>query len=289
LDSFMQLRTSPGFHYFYEYVFSEGTLSTEGQAYLDALTRAKMQPEPLPAPGDLGLDDLGLVKNGAGYYMLELGDAVANVAAIYLEVGVYDRETEDFWLIGTSRELYENWEFGIVGDQFSGTWGCIDGNSCYVEAVGFDGDQVIYRVPVLHNGEQKNLMVLQQQPVWKSTREGGDYEILGLITPASYESSAAAAVFEPLKVGDVIEPVLLYNNRYDFKGGVGSVLADDELTWNPHRSITVTTDTRFYNQDVGPGTYMVRFRIVDYTGAIHLSRPGYYLKYPEGVIEFVDL
>ena len=289
LSAFMDLRTSPGWHYFYEYVMMEGKLSADAQAYLDSLARKKATPEPLPQPADLGLDNIGLVKNGAGYYMLELGDKAENVSAIYLEVGVYDRETADFWLIGTTRELYENWEYAIFGDQFSGSWICIDGQSCYAEAVALDEEQVLFRIPVLHNGVQKNLMVVLERPLYRSTREGGDYQILGLITPASNESSAASALYEPLKVGDVIEPILLYNKRYDSKGGVVTMLADEDLTWNPRNTITVTKDTRVYNQDVGPGTYMVRFRIVDYSGGIHLSKPGYYVRGPEGEMELVGL
>jgi len=291
-DAFMMLDTSPGFKYFYEYAI-KGELSFEGQEYLASL---KKDPtiEPLPDPSELGLDNRVLIygnnnyyPGSDGHYLLDLGSDANNVAAVFLEVGVYDRDDQDYWLVGTSHELYGDWESGIFYDKFSGTWGCIDGAYCYVEAVANGEDFTLYRVPVLHNGVQKNLMVIYQ---WTPPHiDNGTYEILGLITTSSAKSNAIEALYEELKAGDVIEPVFLFNSRYNYKEGVGFVLDDSEVKWNPRASITVTESTRFYRQSMGPGDYMIRFLMIDYSGAVHLSEPGYYHIYPEGVNEDGDI
>jgi len=280
-DSFMELKTSPGFKYFYEYA-CKGALSPEGKDYLDSLSAKPETPETLPPPKDLGLDNHPLSVGETGHYILELGDLTNNVAAVFLEVGVYDRDTEDFWLVGTSDELNADWKRGIFSDKFSDTWGSLDGASCYVQAVSKGEDFVLYRVPVLHNGVQKNLMVVYvtdpQDP------EGGYYQILGLITLPDDDTNAADTVFEDLSVGDVIEPILLYNNRYNYKEGVGFVQDDSEVLWNPRNTIVVTKDTSFYNESMGPGFYMVRFYMIDYAGNVHLSEMGGYRVTPNGEI-----
>jgi len=285
-DYFMDLRTSPGFKYFYEYGVS-GSLSAEAKDYLDSLSVKAEKPEPLPPPIELGLDNHPLHIGSDGHWVLDLGDKANNVATVFLQVGVYDREDEDYWLTGTTNEIYSDWNKGVFRDKYDNTWGSIDGAFCYVEAISEGDDFVLYRVPVLHNGVQKNLMVAY---VWApGHEESGYYQILGLITLPDDDTNAADAVFEELKVGDVIEPILLYNNRYNFKEGVGFVLEDSEVLWNPRNSITVTKDTSFYDRDNGPGEYMVRFQMIDYSGAVHLSDPGYYHVDPLGNIEAEDM
>jgi hypothetical protein len=223
----------------------------------------------------------------SGYYLLDLRSLADNVAAVYLQVGVYDRDTQDYWLVGTSNELDSDWNYGLFSDMFSGSWGCIDGASCYVEAVATGDDYVLYRVPVLHNGVQKNLMVALNQVYNEHVPfDQRNYTILGLIATGSEEFGTPEALYEKLKVGDVIEPVLLYNNRYNSGEGTSTVLGNDEVIWNPRNSITVTENTRFYNQSMGPGSYMVMFQIIDFSGTVHYSKPGFYHIDPDGTIRY---
>ena len=282
LNLFMTLDTAPALKYYYEYA-ATGALSAEGQEYLDSLTTEPTTPEILPDKTDLGLDNHPLIVGRDGNYIMDLGDKVGNVAAVYIEVGVYDRDDEDFWLVGTSDKITADWGNGVFFDNFDDTWGSIDGASCYVEAVGEGEGYVLYRVPVLHNDVEKNLMVaFTKEP---DRPGGGYYEILGLITPAPYQSNAAEAMYEELAVGDVIEPVFLFNNRYSYKEGVGTVLSDNEVLWNPRNTVTVTRSTSFYNASMGPGEYMIRFYMIDFSGGIHLSQPGYYRVDGDGTIE----
>ena len=275
-DTFAQLNVSPAFVYYYEYAMT-GSLSDKGQAYLASLTAPEPQGEPteptlppLPAPSSLGLDNHALSPHGNGTWWLELGDSVAQVAAIFLQVGVYESSTGDYILYGTRDDLYPDWEDGMFFDMFSSWWGSIDGALCYMEAISKGDDFVLYRVPVYHNGVPRDLMVLNS---WKTSKfEDSTYEILGLITQDNRVNGALCPEYEPLKIGDVVEPMLY---RLSAKSGWTEQISGpgEPLT----HAVTVTKNTSFYEINLGDGNYVVEFQIIDFSGTAHFSKPGYYL------------
>jgi hypothetical protein len=276
-ETFSKISSSPAFVYYYDYGLN-GQLSNEGQAYLTSLTTAPVpKPQPLPQPSTLGFDNHVLYIGDEWYskdeFVLELGDDAKYAAEIYLQVGVWDRDAQNFWVIGTSKDIYSVWEEGIFCSWFNGWWGCIDGATCYMEAIAREQYAVLYRVPVLHNGVSKNLMVEYR---WTAeSYDEGNYHILGLLSQSNYKNASAKPVFEELKVGDVIEPTYLFNSRYSFEEG-SFVIDDDKVSWNPREKITVTKETSFYEKRLGLGDYLIRFQIIDYTGAVHYSEPGIY-------------
>ncbi|MCL2756646.1 MAG: clostripain-related cysteine peptidase [Coriobacteriia bacterium] len=280
--TFVELNTSPAFRFYYEYAFN-GTLSQEGLAYLTSLTaptptpQPAPTPQPLPAPATLGLDDVSLVAHGNEVWWMELEERAENVAAIFLKVGVFNLYSGEFIHFGTRGDIYADWEYGLFYDEFSGYWGSIDGALCYMEAVGHGVDFVLYRVPVYHNGAQKNLMVLYS---WSGPYYyEGSYEMLGLIALGNFvfnELTVSNPVYEPLKIGDIIEPILYnYRNTGDWDFNVSD---PEELT---SVSVTVDNETSFYNSSLGDGFYVIAFEMIDYSGVRHYSKPGYYVIYNE--------
>ncbi|MCL2150790.1 MAG: clostripain-related cysteine peptidase [Coriobacteriia bacterium] len=293
---FSALNTSPGFFYFYEYAYT-GSLSRDGQDYLASLsspgtpTKPPETPEKpttppetpttpsetpetpttppetpeLPKPSELGLDGIGISPHGNGTFWLELGDRASNVAAVYLLVYSYDQDTGDFLQLGTRNDIYSDWDEGYFYDEFAVSWGSIDGALCYMEAVSWADDAVLYRVPVFHNGSEKYLMVLYSFENGRSW--DGSYQILGVITASASTTNAPSPVFDLLRPGDVIEPVL---PRHTPSGSV-VITPGDPMT----SQITVSSATRFYDIDLGYGLYTLTFQIIDYSGTAHYSQQSW--------------
>jgi hypothetical protein len=275
-NAFLACCPSPGFKYYYEYALTQ-ELSAEGKAYVASLAASPQKPEeqtmePPPPPSKLGLDDIGVAAYGNNTWWLELGERSKNVAAVYLEVGIYDPENKDFVLFGTRSDLYADWENGLFRDEFRGWWGSIDGALCYMEAAAQGDDYVLYRVPVWHNDKPRDLMVLYSWDVKAGSYYEGTYKILGLVTQASLEHGASNPEFEPLKPGDSLEPMLFrFTSKDNYKTG-SSYRGDEPAT----HAITVTDRTSFFDIDLNDGLYRITFEIIDYSGVRHYSKPGHY-------------
>ena len=325
-DEYMKLTTSPAFSYYFDYVFN-GVLSEEGQAYLASHSAPEPGPEPglaglLPPSSRLDLDNLvpgrgsdALLPGSEGYYVLDLGTDMRNVAAVYLQAGCYDRDTGDYWLYGTHRNLYIDWEKGILCDKsdftsyeiyetgdgfettadyegghaFTTSFRLDDAYCDYVEVAAEGTGYVLYRVPVLHNNVQKDLMV-----AYRWTPPGydkGRFEILGLITQNMISAGVSDPTYEELRVGDVIEPHAPAITFYNYYEDEDYIAENSGFEWGPARqAVTVTENTSFsVHHYAFPGSYMIRFQIIDYAGNVHYSKPGYYLVTPDGKIEMEGL
>jgi hypothetical protein len=279
-DLFAEISGSPAWKHFYDFI-RNGRLSAEGQAYLTSLTStpSSTPPETLPAPSTLGLDGIGLSPHGNGVYWLELGDKAANVAAVHLMVGQYVAGMADFVLFGTRTSIYADWEYGLFYDEFDVKWGSIDGTLCQMEVVSQGSGFTLYRVPVTHNGESKFLMVTYR---WiEPYAHEGKYEILGLLTHTAFESHGPEVVYEELKVGDVIDPVMLFFNQEQVRNSNYSMPGST----SGGRSIVVTKNTSFYDVDLGDGLYMIAFVMIDYSGVKHYSKNGFY-SIKDGIFSF---
>ena len=277
-ELFSRLTTSPSIYYFYEYAYY-GSLSPAAQEYLASLSASpETPPERLPRSSELGLDDIGISPHGNGVYWLELGELADSVSEVFVMVGIYDETNEDFVLFGTHNDIYRDWELGFFYDVFNGTWGTIDGALCYMDPVSRGDNFVLYRVPVYHNGVPKLMMVLYS---WtENYYYDGRYEIQGLITPKTVEVDAPNPAYEPLKIGDVIEPALF---RYTAESDYDIILEDpgDSMT----HAITVTGSTSFYDVILNDGLYPICFWMVDYSGESHYSEYGFYL-IEDGIVDF---
>jgi len=284
--TFSEIATSPAFCYYFEYGLT-GKLSAEGQAYLESVKEAAAStgtgtgtgnagtsttttPEILPPPSSLGLDGHSIVAYGNGTWWLELGESAKLVSSIYLEVGVFDLQTEDFILFGTRRDLYADWEYGLFRDEFNQQWGSIDGALCYMEAISEGEGFILYRVPVYHNGKPRDLMVAY---TWEELSfYEGSYEIIGLINMNATESKAYDPTFETLEIGDRIEPMLYrFSKSSNYSDDISH--PGDPAT----HAVTVTANTSFTDMSLGDGTYLIRFVIIDYSGTVHYSKYGFYV------------
>jgi len=247
-------------------------MSAEGQAYLASLTKTVKEPElpPLPEPSELGLDGFPVTVYGDGSWWLELGDRVENVAAIYLHVCAYDSGLKELYLFGERSDLYADWDNGMFRDEFNGRWGTLDHTYCFMEAMSEGEGYILYRVPVYHNGVYRNLMVLYSwdEPYYYE----GSYEILGLVTRSGLRHDATNPEFENLKIGDVVEPALLRLRWVDGHSETTMTQPGDVLT----HAITVTKDTRFFDDDLPNGLYIINFLMIDYSAEVHYSDMGNY-------------
>ena len=270
---FSSLDTSPGFYYFYEYAYT-GSLSAQGQAYLASLAAAAQQPEPkpepLPKPDELGLDGIKLIVERGGY-ILDIGDRAEYVAEVFEMVGIYDQETDDFVLVGMQSlsPFQKNWENGRFSDNAFGDWFFLDNAICYTDVVSSGEGFVLYRVPVYRNGDPMLMMVIYtwDEPYYFD----GEYEILGLITPNSPELNVAYPTYEPLMVGDVIEPALF---RYTAASNYQIISEDpgDPMS----KTMIVTENTRFHESTMIDGLYAKTLLMIDYSGAAHYSEYCFY-------------
>ena len=277
LNAYREISTSPAFGYYFEYQLS-GSLSQEGQDYLKSVNKPTTGPEPeplpkpqpLPEPSALGLDDRPLTVYEDGYWWLELDDDVDSVAAVFLQLYVLDQATEDIILFGTRHDISAFWDYGLFRDEFTGSWGSIDGALCYMEAIAADDGYILYQVPVYHNGVLKDMMVLYS---WDGEDfYEGEYEILGIISMNDDKDGVPDPTFEELKIGDVVEPAL---SRLTVRSGYNEEISGpgDPAT----HPITVKRDTRFSDMSLGDGIYLIAFLIFDYTGTEHLTDFGYYV------------
>jgi len=275
VNRFATLDTSPPWKHYYEYAFT-GVLSAPAQDYLSSLSSAPQTPATLPKPDDLGLDGHKLVNPNFSYctYMLDLGDKAKNVTAVYLVLGIYVPGMADFVMVGARDRVWTQKETSIFYDDFDRKWGYLDNQLCYMEAVSQAPGVVLYRVPVYHNGVEKNLMVAFR---WiEPFKNEGTYEILGLITTTSSKFNAAEAVYEILKEGDKIQTILYFYNPEQIRNNEHGVIGTPS-TYDKNLEKLITNQTIFEDKDLGDGFYALAFQIIDYTGGIHYSDNGYYL------------
>jgi hypothetical protein len=271
-EKYAKLNVSSAFGYYYDYSFS-GSLSKEGQDYLASFTTLTTpvvpEPEPLPNPSDLGLDDHDIYLED-DIYILQLGDKARYVSSIYYLVGVYDEASQDFILFGARDDIFKDWDNGTFYGFFMYTWGALDGALCYMEAVSQTEDSILYSVPVYHNGTEKELMVAFNKDDPDIFFEG-TYEILGIVATNSIADGPPDPTFEKLKVGDVVEPILY---RYTAKSNYYTMLSGpgEPMT----RAITVTSNTSFDEEYLDYGMYLTSFVMTDYTGDAHISKYGFY-------------
>ena len=243
-NGFAAASPSDAFKYLYAYALT-GELPEDGMNYIQEMEYTEL-PE-IPSLNSAGLQDAPLSVNDEGYAVLDIGAEAANVlTGVYFQLFYVDIEQDTMLLLGRDNDIFADWENGVFKDNFRGVWGAIDGHLVYME-LNYEGeDYNLYNVPILLNGERYNLCV-----GYSATDTA--YYILGASKPLD-ESGMADKDLVQLKEGDEIT-TLHYVTPISCES---AELAEAQID-----TFTVTTDTSFAEADLGDGTFIMVFEMVD--------------------------
>jgi len=167
------------------------------------------------------------------------------LTGVYFEL-VYFSEEDDFMLyLGRDNDVDGDWETGIFKDNFRGVWGSIDGNIVYMELTYEGEDYNLYSIPILLNGAECNMRVCYDYTEEK-------WNILG-VRRGLEDNGMSDRNLIKLKPGDTITTL-----HY-----AGLISDDGEIEQVEIDTFKVTANTSFYETDLGDGTFILLFEMVD--------------------------
>ena len=240
---YTKIGASEPFKYLYGYEIS-GALTAEGQKFIEEMGYESL-PE-IATFASSGLEDYPIILNEEGYATLDIGAETANMLqAVYFQLSYVEEENDISMLLGRDNNLEADWDNGVFSDNFDGYWGAIDGHFVYMELVDEKEDYNLYTVPILLNGEEYNLQV-----AYNFTDEA--YKILGARGGVE-DSGMSDKELIKLKAGDEIT-TLLYGASYS---------GDDDYVLTESETFKVTDDTKFEDQYMGDGEFLMMFEMVD--------------------------
>ena len=289
---YQALGTNEPYGYFHEYAVS-GRLSGQAQAYIKQLAgQSAPGPAPLPPADNLKqrLENFPVRIGGDGRWQLDLGPELASsLAAVFVKLMYVSPGThggDGFRILwGTNRDLRADYQNGVFVEEFTDTWGSIDGWNVHMEPIGIEEGRILYAVPVLLNSTTGGM------GEWKADEEyslhvgctydadgNREYEILGAWKAGGEQRGVASKILRQLQPGDVIEP-LHYPMLRDDSGAL-------YIDYPPMGMglLTVDENTSFYDKSVGDGYYALLFEMVDYAGNRYFSEEAA-LRVREGEIE----
>ena len=241
--SYAEIGASESFKYLYDYALS-GSLSDEGMEYV-----AEMGYEEIPEVETLENsleEDYPVYINDDGYGVMELSmDTVNRLKGVYCNLAYYDEEEDIVLYLGRDNDIDMDWENGVFTDNFRGVWGAVDGYLVYMDIIYEGEDYNLYSVPILLNGEEYQLHVVYDY-------DEEDYQILGARKGLD-DNGMSDRNLVKLKEGDEIT-TLHYG---------ATISGDDELQLVEVDTFTVTEDTAFGEEDLGDGTFVMMFELVD--------------------------
>ena len=257
--AYTALRDDDPFHWFFEFLLT-GSLSAEGERYVIELAQMYSRPRAVrsrsvPDSSYDGLEDFPLIFGDDGYVTLNLGPQIAaKLTGVYCQLARYDEEHERITVLGRSSDLYEDWENGVFKDAFYGMWGSIDGCLVYMELSDESDGYQLYTVPILLNGEEYALSVSYIYGT-------GEYGIIGARRGID-ENGMSDRFLRQLRPGDVVEPLLYYMLDID---------DSEDITMMAVERLVVAKNTRFGEANLGDGTFVFFFEMLDASGNSYLS------------------
>ncbi len=211
----------------------------------------------VPSLDSVNWEGIPLLLSEGGHAMMDLGaDAGEILTSVAFQLYVLDVERDLVVDLGTDNALSADWETGVFEENFTGVWGSLDGALCYME-ISYEGDDYnLYSVPVLLNGVKHNLSV-----VYDFSEE--DYFIEGARLPT--EEGIGERILVQLQEGDVLQPLHFASTVFGERGALEEI---------PTASITVDSNTRFYETPLGDGMYVLLFQMRDAQGSTVFSSPA---------------
>ena len=244
LNGFYEQGYSESFKYLYGYGLF-GDLSNSGMEYIANI--GYEDPE-LPYVPDLQHDadeEYPLYFDEENNVTLAIDqDTLHMLKGVYFYLALFDPETETLIMLGQDNNIDQDWEQGIFKDNFNDQWGTIDQNPVYMEVTYETEDYTRYSVPILLNGIEYNLSV-----VYDYVDE--EFYILGARKGLDEHGMADKNLVQ-LQPGDEVTP-LYYVGFPD----------EDELVLHPGETFTVTENTRFTEEKLGDGIFIMMFEMVD--------------------------
>ena len=252
LNGYISVGSNDAFKHLYTYEIT-GTLDEEGMDYVTDIGCDDVSD--IPDAQSFDLEDFPLTIDDDGNAVLSLGSEIADILkGVYINLCYVSEDDDLILVLGRDNDLNGDWETGKFWDNFRGVWGAIDGNLCYMELIYEGDDYNLYSVPVLLNGEECNLHVAYDY----NTEE---YKILGARKGLD-DTGMADKNLTLLKPGDEISTI---HYAMTISGD------DDDPTPVVADTFTVTKDTAFTEEDLGDGTFMMAFEMVDTSNKSYLS------------------
>jgi len=281
VSSFANLKTSPAFGYYFDYIFGgkpgqeifdyaidtfTGSSDQEQQPSEQPTEQPSEKPteqpaeqpaekplpsitelKPLPAVKSEDLEDFPVEITEDNSAVLKLGKEIADqLTGVYFKLAYIDEKDNMAIFLGEDNDLDSDWQTGTFKDNFRGVWGSIDDCLVYMELSDETEDYQIYAVPILLNSEEYVLSVSYDY-------QSKDYKILGA-RKAIGENGMGDKFLRELKAGDVIEPI--HYVLPDLKNS-------DDVKELPIEKLTVTADTKFKETELGDGRYLFMFEMKD--------------------------
>lgn len=245
LEGYAQEGCSNTFSYLYSYGI-EGEIPEEGIEYIDSLGYGEEYIEEVPDLEQSADEEFPLYVDEDGVVVMELEEDVVNMLkGVYFQLAYADEEEDIMLMLGQDNDIEGDWENGVFRDNFWGSWGAIDGYPVYMEVSYEAEDYTVYAVPVLLNGEEYNLRVIYDY-------NDEEFYILGARKGID-DTGMADKNLVQLQPGDEITTL-----HY-----AATMSGDDDFQMLPIDTFTVTEDTRFEQVDMGDGTYLLMFELVD--------------------------
>ncbi len=242
-QGFTRVGASEPFKYYYGYGIS-GNLTAEGQQFIEEMGYEDL-PE-LQTLASSGLEEYPIDLNEEGCAVLDIGADTANILqAVYFQLMYVNEEEDLMMLLGRDNNLVADWDNGVFTDNFYGYWGAIDGHLVYMELVDEQDEYNIYAVPILLNGEEYNLRVAYNYA-------DESYKILGARKGID-DVGMADKELRKLEEGDEITTIM-YASSYS---------GDDDFVEVENETFTVSKDTKFEDQEMGDGEFVMMFEMVD--------------------------
>ena len=264
-EGYKDISASAAYRYLYEYLIT-GALTNEGLRFAQSMQyeaipvyspnitsnspaiSASARPDAVPTlhNSSFDLEDYPVEVDGEGNATLNLGKEIADIlSGVYFELAYFDEEDDFMLFLGKDNDIGCDWEKGIFKDNFRGVWGSIDGCIVYMELTYEGDDYNLYSVPVLLNGMECNLRVCYDYKT-------GGWEILGARRGLEDNGMSDRNLIK-LKPGDTITTL-----HY-----VSALSEGDEIEQVEIDTFTVTKDTAFGETDLGDGTFVLLFEMVD--------------------------
>ena len=143
--------------------------------------------------------------NENGIYTFTLtSEGLDNTSAVYAIVYQITEDGNNYFELGETFDIVEDWETGVFEDCFDGYWMSLpDGQNLALYIVDYDENCTIYTSPIMLNGKETNLRIRHDI--------GGDVTIEGAWDGID-ENGAASRDIVKLKDGDVIVPLYTFIN-----------------------------------------------------------------------------
>ena len=209
--------------------------------------------------------------NSDGQFALTLDqDGIDNAASISALVYELSDDEENIIELGETVDIIGDWDSGHFTDNFDGYWLSLpDGQNLATYIVEETEDYVIYTSPILLDGEETNLRLIQYY-------SDGRVEVEG-VWDGIDECGAASREIIKLSNGDVITP---YYYAYALEGEDEYVYEGSEYTVSGALEI---------NYDLMPaGDYFYAFCIDDIYGDYYMTDVAYFVIENDGSISFVE-